>query len=125
MIHYTLKGPAHKLEIHDNKLVLKGKGFFGIFGRTSKTTWDIPQLAQFNITVPKYLFSGKVEWKDFDGNHGSFRFSTNPEMMKKIELYLQKKIIKNHQALQEAQQIFKKTKKARRRTDYKAPRIAA
>lgn len=98
MIFYTLKGPGHTLEIHDDKICLKKRSWLWIFGGKGSTrTWEIEKLSQFNITIPQYLLWGKVEWKDFAGEAGAFRFSTNPLMMKKIELYLQKRIIKNHQ----------------------------
>jgi hypothetical protein len=98
VIFYTLQGPIHSLEIHDDKILLKKKGWARIFSRKNIVqTWNIQNLSQFNITIPQYLLWGKVEWKAFDGSIGSFRFSTNPIMMKKIELYLQKRIIKNHQ----------------------------
>lgn len=103
MIFYTLKGPSHSLEIHDDKILLKKRTWLNLF--TSKTPpqiWTMETLAQFNITMPMEVLWGKVEWKSFDGNSGSFRFSTNPVMMKKIELYLQKKITKNHQIAQGA-----------------------
>lgn len=98
MIFYTLLGPSHSLEIHDDKIHLKKKNWLKILGvKTHTTTWDMEALSQFNITVPQYLLWGTVEWKAFDGTTGTFRFSTNPVMMQKIETYLQKKIIKNHE----------------------------
>lgn len=98
MIFYTLQGPSHSLEIHDDKIHLKKKNWFRLFAsKPELAAWDLENLSQFNITVPQYILWGKVEWKSFDGTSGSFRFSTNAIMMKKIELYLQKRIIKNHQ----------------------------
>lgn len=98
MIFYTLKGPSHSLEIHDDKILLKKRTWLRLFStKAPAKVWTMEGLAQFNITIPQYLLWGKVEWRSFDGNYGTFRFSTNPIMMKKIELYLQKKIIKNHQ----------------------------
>lgn len=98
MIYYTLKGPSHSLEIHDDKILLIKRTWLRLFSsKMPPKVWTMEGLAQFNITIPQYLLWGKVEWSSFDGNHGTFRFSTNPIMMKKIELYLQKRIIKNHQ----------------------------
>ncbi len=63
-------------------------------------TWDIKDLSQFEITVPKFLMiSGKIQWSTFTGENGTFRFTTNPQMVKKIEAYLQKRVIKNHTLL--------------------------
>lgn len=98
MIFYTLFGPGQKLEIHDDKIVLSKTGLNRLLTRKLKyTVWDLQRLSKFQISVPKYLLWGKLEWSDFNGNHGEFSFSTNPQMMKKIELYLQKKVIKNHE----------------------------
>lgn len=98
MIFYTLFGPGQKLEIHDDKIILSKTGLNRLLTpKLKQTVWDIQHLSKFQISVPQYLLWGKVEWSDFNGNHGEFSFSTNPKMMKKIELYLQKKIIKNHE----------------------------
>ncbi len=96
MIFYTLQGPSHSLEIHDDKILLKKKTWWKIFSsKTPVQVWKLDELAQFNITIPNYIFWGRVEWSTFEGSRGYFRFSTNPAMMKKIELYLQKRIWKN------------------------------
>jgi hypothetical protein len=126
VIFYTLQGPSHCLEIHEDKILLQKRAWFRLFGKTQVKTWGIQDLAQFNITMPRYLLWGKVEWKSFDGQKGLFRFSTNPVMMKKIELYLQKKILKNHQkaiAVVEksmAKQAPKKSKKGRKKDNQQA-----
>lgn len=100
MIHYTLQGPSYELEIHEDKIKLIKKPWLKVFTRKSETTsWEITNLAQFEITVPKFLMiSGKIQWTTFNGETGTFRFSTNPVMVKKIEAYLQKRVIKNHHA---------------------------
>ena len=98
MIFYTLQGPNHHLEIHDDKLRLIRTGWFSRLSREPRyTDWDLTSLAHFEITIPQYILWGKLEWKNFDGAQGSFRFSTDAAMVKKIEKYLQKLIIRNHQ----------------------------
>jgi hypothetical protein len=60
--------------------------------------WQICALSHFEITVPKFfIFSGKLQWSTFEGSAGTFRFSTNALMVKKIETYIQKRVLKNHQ----------------------------
>ena len=96
MIFYTLQGPSHELEIHDDKLCLIKKGWRTVFSKADPIiNWDLQALSRFEITAPKYLLWGKIEWQTYDGNRGSFRFSTNPVMVKKIEAYMQKKILKD------------------------------
>lgn len=98
LIFYTLKGPACTLEIHDDHIRLIKKSWFKLFtGKETVYQWPIQTLSQFQISVPQYIWVGKLEWQSFDGVKGSFRFSTNAAMVKKIETYLQKCIIKNHQ----------------------------
>lgn len=99
MIFYTLQGPTSKLEIYDDEIRLNRKSWAKIFGKNElPDRFKISDLSYFEITVPKFLFvSGKIEWTTFSGQKGSFRFSTNPAMVKKIEIYLQKRVIKNHQ----------------------------
>lgn len=99
MIFYTLQGPGHELQIHEDKIYLIKKPWVSILSKSvPPTSWEITQLSQFEITVPKFLMiSGKIQWQTFQGQVGSFRFTTTPAMVKKIEIYLQKRIIKNHQ----------------------------
>ena len=101
MIFYTLQGPGYELEIHEDKLRIIRKNWFSFLRvQTSSSVWEIKDLSQFNITVPKFfMISGKIEWQTFKGEKGHFRFSTNPVMVKKIEAYIQKRVIKNHQLL--------------------------
>ncbi len=100
MIFYTLQGPHYNLEIHDDKLRLIRKGWFTRLSREPRfVDWDLAALAHFEITIPQYILWGKLEWKSFEGNRGAFRFSTDAAMVKKIEKYLQKLIIRNHQQL--------------------------
>lgn len=98
MIFYTLQGPSHELEIHDDKLYLIKKGWRTVFSKKQlPISWEMHKLSRFEITMPQYLLWGKIEWQTYDGGFGSFRFSTNPVMVKKIETYLQKRILKNVQ----------------------------
>lgn len=99
MIFYTLQGPTSKLEIYADKMRLVKKNWaYFLFRKEEIITWNINELCQFEITVPKFLFfSGKIEWTTFKGEKGMFRFSTNAQMMKKIEIYLQKRVLKNQQ----------------------------
>lgn len=119
MIFYTLKGPSYELEIYEDKIRLVKKPWVKIFSRKQETLeYPIKELSQFEITVPKFMMvSGKLEWHTFGGEVGQFRFTTTPAMVKKIETYLQKRVIKNHQAQHEAkvlQMPTVETKKQRR-----------
>ncbi len=102
MIFYTLRGPTAKLEIYNDKIRLIKKTWVKLLSKKeSSDTWFISDLSEFEITVPKFLFfSGKIEWTTFSGQKGSFRFTTNALMTKKIETYLQKRVLKNYQALE-------------------------
>ncbi|MFL5785470.1 MAG: hypothetical protein ACJ76H_12705 [Bacteriovoracaceae bacterium] len=94
MIFYTIQGPGYELEIHDDKMKLSKRTWLRQFsGRDAVKTWELKTLAGFEITP--HFFWGKIEWKAEDGTQESFRFSTNPEMVKKIEKYMQKMILKN------------------------------
>ncbi len=97
MIHYILQGPAYSLEIHDDKLRLVKRSWTKIFSKKSENpTWEIKELCQFEIMTPKFLMiSGKLQWSTFNGELGHFRYSTNSQMVKKIEAYMQKQILKN------------------------------
>lgn len=99
LIFYTLQGPTSKLEIYEDEIRLIRKTWARLFGKNEfPDRFKIHELSHFEITVPKFLFvSGKIEWSTFNGEKGAFRFSTNPAMVKKIEIYLQKRVIKNHQ----------------------------
>lgn len=114
MIFYTLKGPSYELEIYEDKIKLIRKNWLSFLSRTPDTqTWQIADLSQFEIAVPKFMMiSGKLHWQTFSGETGSFRFSTTPAMVKKIETYLQKRVIKNHEAKYAlAHPEFKKTRR--------------
>lgn len=117
MIFYTLKGPSYELEIYEDKIRLINKSWLRIFSRKQDIhDWEIKDLSQFEITVPKFMMvSGKIEWHTFGGDIGQFRFTTTPAMVKKIETYLQKRVIKNHQAQHQAKLLqMPETKKQRR-----------
>lgn len=96
MIFYTIQGPGHKLEIHDDKITLSKKTWLRQISRKEiSRDWELKTLSGFEISVPHYFLWGKIEWRSQDGSKGSFRFSTNPEMVRKIEKYMQKMILKN------------------------------
>lgn len=98
MIFYTIQGPGHKLEIHDDKITLTKKSWLRTLSKKdSGRVWELKSLSGFEISVPHYFLWGKIEWRSYDGTKGSFRFSTNPEMVRKIEKYMQKMILKNIQ----------------------------
>lgn len=104
MIFYTIQGPGYELEIHDDKMKLTKKTWLKQLSRKDAVkTWELKSLAGFEMTAPHFFLWGKIEWKSEDGSRESFRFSTNPEMVKKIERYMQKMILKNiqrhHQSL--------------------------
>lgn len=115
MIHYTLQGPSYELEIHEDKIRLIKKPWLKIFSKVQETTsWEITDLSQFEITVPKFLMiSGKLQWSTFKGETGTFRFTTNPLMVKKIEAYLQKRVIKNHHAANNVKKLPERKKRDR------------
>ena len=101
LIHYTLQGPGFEMEIHEDKIKLIKKAWKFFTKDPSTQCWDITELAQFEITTSKLLLSsGKIQWTTFNGEHGAFEFTTNPAMVKKIETYLQKRVLKNHQVCQ-------------------------
>lgn len=98
VIFYTLKGPTHDLEISEENIRLVKKPIFKFFTKTPKVhSWKIDELSKFEIADSKVVLCGKLHWQTFDGEDFSFRFTTNEVMMKKIEKYLQKKVLKNHQ----------------------------
>lgn len=97
MIFYTLQGPTETLEIHDIKLVVYKKGLKSFFSKEDAVEiYLMEDLINFEIKVPKFIFAGKIEWVSKNGVVKSFLFSTNLEMVKKIERYMQKKTEKNH-----------------------------
>lgn len=96
MIHYTLQGPTYNLEIHEDKIYLKRKSWWKPFSsRKNDKTWNLDGLKVFNITEPQNYIWGKLEWESFDGAKGTLHFSTNGEVVQKIEKYMHKKILKN------------------------------
>jgi hypothetical protein len=107
LIFYTLQGPSYELEIYEDKIRLVKKPWAQLFSRKEELdTFRINELSQFEITVPKFMiFSGKLQWSTFNGDKGMFRFTTNPAMVKKIETYLQKRVIKNHRDLAKLQAV--------------------
>lgn len=116
MIFYTLQGPTHKLEIYEDRMKLVKKAWIKWIGRKDNSrTFPISELSHFEVTIPKFgPISGKIEWTTFGDEKASFRFTTHPAMVKKIELYLQKVIIRNHQRknhVEEPVMIRKKSKK--------------
>jgi hypothetical protein len=97
MIFYTLQGPQSKLEIHDDKIRLtKNTWWNAMRGTEQIIEYKLDDLSQFNITSAKLIW-GKLEWKTFDGMKCAFRFSTNSVMMRKIEKYMHKLVLKNIQ----------------------------
>lgn len=98
MICYTLHGPRFTLEIHDDKIKLIKRAWWKLLSRENEVTdWQLSNLSHFEMTIPPYIIFGKLEWTSFDGQKGSFRFTTNHHMVGKIEKYMQKKIMKNYQ----------------------------
>ena len=99
MIFYTIQGPKYRLEIHENTIKLVPKKWFNIGeSKAPEQSWEIQQLSLFEMTRSKFMiFTGQLKWETFEGSQGIFNFNTSPVMVKKIETYLQKRIIKNHQ----------------------------
>lgn len=113
MIFYTLKGPTHKLEIHDDKLHMHKKSWFRFLTKEPHTNvFVIDQLKNFEVSSPKFLFWGRLKWTTNEDQSGSFRFSTNSTMMTKIERYMQKRIEKNQQKVFELNKTRGKDKPA-------------
>jgi len=101
LIFYTLQGPKYKLEIHHDKIKLVKRTWWSLFSPKNEILeWKLDELTQFQIAAPKMIW-GKLEWSNFSGNTSSFRFSTNAEMMDKIEKYVHKLILKNFQRRQD------------------------
>jgi hypothetical protein len=120
VIFYTLQGPTYHLEIHDDKMKLVKKPWWGLFGAKNEIhEWKLEELAQFNIATPKFIW-GKLEWANFSGDKCSFRFSTNAVMMNKIEKYIHKLILKNFQRRQNITPIKKQAHKAKKEASRKA-----
>lgn len=79
------------MEICESKIKLITKPWMRIFIRGPKVvSFEIKELAQFE--VDGFI----IHWKTISGETGSFKYSTKPEMVHKIQLYLQKKIEKHH-----------------------------
>lgn len=98
MIFYTLSGPKFKLEVHDDKIKLVRRVWWKLLSREPQiSTWEVQNLSTFTMTNPSFLSMGRLEWQSVNGQKGGFRFTTNAEMVKKIERYLQEKIIKNEE----------------------------
>jgi len=97
MIFYTLQGPKHKLEIHNDKIKLIKKPWWRVFSYKNKTLeFKLSELSEFRVATPKTLM-GVLEWETFDGTKGTFTFTTNAKMMGMIEKYVHKLIVKNNQ----------------------------
>lgn len=104
MIFYTIQGPKYNLEIHEDTIKLVPKKWFK-FGdkNTPEMSWEIQKLSLFEMTRSKFMiFTGELKWETFEGSQGIFSFNTSAAMVKKIETYLQKRIIKNHQTTRES-----------------------
>ncbi len=98
MIFYTIQGPSHVLEIHNDKIKLSKKSWLKHISKKDPiTTWEVQTLTGFEISAPKRILWGKIEWRSLDGNKCAIHFSTNPEMVRRIEKYMQKMILKNIQ----------------------------
>ena len=96
MIFYTIQGPKFKLEIHDDKLRLVKKGFFALFSKQKDhPCFPLNEIIHFEVTSSKFILWGKLEFIMSNGEKRDVRFSTNQQMMNKIEKYIQKIVIKN------------------------------
>jgi len=97
VIFYTLQGPKYKIEIHDDKIKLIRKGIWGWLSPKSKETIiQLSELSIFQASSPSLIGYGKLECSTFNGKKIVLRFSTNSQMMSKIERYMQKIILKNY-----------------------------
>lgn len=97
MIFYTLQGPQSILEIHDDKIRLTKKSWWGALSKKDQVLeFKIQDLAQFQIASEKFVW-GRLEWSTFEGEKCAFRFTTNAVMMGKIEKYMHRLVLKNIQ----------------------------
>ena len=116
MIFYTLSGPKFSLEVHDDKIKLVRRGWWRLLSREPQIcTWEVQNLSYFTMTSPGLLKMGRLEWQSQNGHKGGFRFTTNAEMVKKIERYLQEKITKNEEKKIAATLAMTPSKKSRKK----------
>lgn len=96
MIFYTIQGPKFKLEIHDDKLKLIKKGLFAFLSKQKESpSYPLSEIIHFEVISSKFILWGKLEFTMSNGEKREIRFSTNQQMMNKIEKYIQKIVIKN------------------------------
>jgi hypothetical protein len=116
LIFYTLSGPKFSLEVHDDKIKLVRRGLWKLISREPQiSTWEVHNLSSFIMTSPGVLKMGRLEWQSHNGHKGGFRFTTNAEMVRKIERYLQEKIIKNEEKKRAAVLTLVPVKKSRKK----------
>ena len=97
MIFYTIQGPQSILEIHDDKIRLTKKAWWGALSKKDLVLeFKMQELAQFQIASEKFVW-GRLEWATFGGEKCAFRFTTNAVMMGKIEKYMHRMVLKNIQ----------------------------
>lgn len=93
--------------------MLHKKGWIKYLSRQPHTiNFPMSKLINFEISVPKMVLWGKLEWKTSDGTKGSFLFSTDSEMVKKIEKYMQHKLDKNQQKIIDIRKLRSETELA-------------
>lgn len=95
VVFYTLKGPGYKLEVYQDKINLKRR-WWKLIGKEPRIQeWKLDELSEFIVNQDVSRFWGELKWKSFDGIEGRFYCSTNPQMLQKIEKYLNKRISHN------------------------------
>lgn len=97
MIFYTISGPTTNLEIRDDQLIVKSKGPFSwLHKKESDVTIPLNQIRQFMVT--RNLLMGKIVISNGEQTY-QMSFTSPYKMVQMIEKYMQKRILKNIQAI--------------------------
>lgn len=96
MIHYTIKGFFHHLELHETKIVLEKKGLLMRLGRGQQIqSWAFDEIIEFQIKSPKKFLFGTLQWRDAYGKTMRMHYKCSNLIMGKITCYIQKILLKN------------------------------
>lgn len=127
MIFYTISGPAMKLEIRDDQLIIKSKSLFSWFnGKEAECTMPLDQIRQFMVTRT-YGVMGKITISNGENSY-SLTFTSPYKMVQMIEKYMQKRILKNIQAASPVinlEAVREKKKEAAAKVKTTSPSVAA
>lgn len=127
MIFYTISGPAMKLEIRDDQLIIKSKSLLSWFnGKEAECTMPLDQIRQFMVTRT-YGVMGKITISNGENSY-SLTFTSPYKMVQMIEKYMQKRILKNIQAASPVislEAVREKKKEAAAKVKTTSPSVAA